>query len=174
MNERIKKLRKYMDLTQQEFADRIGSKRTSIAKYETGTNVPSAAVVSLICREFNVNEEWLRTGIGEMFIEWSRADELSTFVDKLMQSEPDDIRRRFVVAISRLSTSELEVLEKMALHLTAEFAPNTETPLPSQPEEPHRITVEEAEAEYIKAMSERARRQERTALPTTADTRNAG
>lgn len=67
MNERIKKLRKVLDLTQQEFADRIGSKRNTIAKYETNTNIPSAAVISLICREFNVNEEWLRVGIGEMF-----------------------------------------------------------------------------------------------------------
>lgn len=67
MNERLKKLRRTLDLTQQEFADRIGSKRNTIAKYETDTNTPSAAVVSLICREFNVNEDWLRTGEGEMF-----------------------------------------------------------------------------------------------------------
>lgn len=67
MNDRIKKLRKALDLTQQEFADRIGSKRTTIAKYETDTNVPSSAVISLICREFNVSETWLRTGKGEMF-----------------------------------------------------------------------------------------------------------
>lgn len=67
MNERIKKLRRALGLTQQEFADRIGSKRTTIAKYETDTNIPSSAVVSLICREFNVSETWLRTGEGEMF-----------------------------------------------------------------------------------------------------------
>ena len=69
MNERIKKLRRALDLTQQEFADRIGSKRTTIAKYETGTNIPSSAVISLICREFKVSETWLRTGEGEMFVE---------------------------------------------------------------------------------------------------------
>ena len=67
MNERIRKLRRALDLTQQEFADRIGSKRNTIAKYETEANTPSAAVISLICREFNVNETWLRTGEGEMF-----------------------------------------------------------------------------------------------------------
>lgn len=67
MNERIKKLRRSLDLTQQEFADRIGVKRNTIANYETGRNAPIDSVLSLIVREFNVNEEWLRTGNGDMF-----------------------------------------------------------------------------------------------------------
>ncbi len=67
MQERIKKLRKTLDLTQQEFGDRIGIKRNTLANYEIGRNEPIDAVISLICREFNVNETWLRTGEGEMF-----------------------------------------------------------------------------------------------------------
>lgn len=67
MNERIKKLRKALDLTQQEFADKISVKRGAIANYEIGRNIPSDSVISLICREFNVSEEWLRNGTGEMF-----------------------------------------------------------------------------------------------------------
>lgn len=67
MNERIKKLRKILDLTQQEFGDRLGIKRNTIATYESGRNDPIDAVISLICKEFNVNEEWLRGGVGEMF-----------------------------------------------------------------------------------------------------------
>ncbi len=67
MNERIKQLRKNLDLTQQEFSERIGIKRNTIATYESGRNEPIDAVISLICREFNVNEEWLRNGTGEMF-----------------------------------------------------------------------------------------------------------
>lgn len=67
MNERMKELRKALGLTQQEFADKIGIVRGNIATYETGKSKPGDAVVSLICREFNVNEEWLRTGNGEMF-----------------------------------------------------------------------------------------------------------
>lgn len=66
--ERIKKVRKALDLTQQEFADRIGSKRNTVATYEMGRTEPSTAVASLICREFSVSEEWLRTGAGEMFV----------------------------------------------------------------------------------------------------------
>lgn len=71
MKERIRKLRRSLDLTQQEFADKIGMKRNTVANYETGRNDPSASVISLICREFHVNENWLRTGEGgeeNMFI----------------------------------------------------------------------------------------------------------
>ena len=67
MKERIKRIRKELDLTQQEFADRLGIKRGAIANYEIGRNEPVDSVISLICREFNVREEWLRTGEGKMF-----------------------------------------------------------------------------------------------------------
>ena len=67
MNTRIKKLRKALDLTQEAFGNRIGVKRNTVATYELGRNKPIDSVVSLICREFHVNEEWLRTGEGEMF-----------------------------------------------------------------------------------------------------------
>jgi addiction module RelB/DinJ family antitoxin len=67
INKNIKELRKFLNITQQEFADRIGSKRNTVAKYETAANTPSAAVISLICREFNVNETWLRTGEGDIY-----------------------------------------------------------------------------------------------------------
>lgn len=68
MHERIKKLRKALDLTQTEFANRIGSVQNTITGYETGRRIPSNQVIALICREFRVNEEWLRTGNGEMFV----------------------------------------------------------------------------------------------------------
>lgn len=74
MNERIRKLRRTLDLTQQEFAEKLGIKRNTIANYESGRNEPIDAVVSLICREFNVDEEWLRTGNGEMFNKMDAAD----------------------------------------------------------------------------------------------------
>lgn len=69
MKDRIRKIRRDLDLTQQEFADRLGVKRGAIANYEIGRNEPVDSVISLICREFNVNEEWLREGTGDMFIE---------------------------------------------------------------------------------------------------------
>ena len=67
INQRIKKLRKVLDLTQQAFADRLGISRGNIATYETREGSPGNSVIALICREFGVNEAWLRTGKGEMF-----------------------------------------------------------------------------------------------------------
>ncbi|MCI8363421.1 MAG: helix-turn-helix transcriptional regulator [Eubacterium sp.] len=67
MNVRIKEIRKKENLSQQKFADRLGIARGNIAAYEVGKNAPSDAVLSLICREFNINEEWLRTGQGDMY-----------------------------------------------------------------------------------------------------------
>lgn len=67
MDKRLKKLRKELDLTQSAFADRIGMKQNTIATYEMGRSVPSDQAIRSICREFDVNEEWLRNGTGEMF-----------------------------------------------------------------------------------------------------------
>lgn len=87
MKDRIKQLRKALDLTQQEFADKIGIKRNSLANYETGRNTPMDAILISICREFDVNEEWLRTGDGEMFIQVPEDDEIAALVYDLL--EPD-------------------------------------------------------------------------------------
>lgn len=88
MNERLKKLRKALDLTQQEFADRLGVKRNTIAQYEIGRNEPIDAVIVSICREFNVSRKWLCDGVGEMF---APDDDLNDLVSKYGLSEDDRI-----------------------------------------------------------------------------------
>lgn len=113
MYSRIKKLRKALDLTQQEFAGRLGIKRNTVANYETGRNDPIDAVVSLICREFNVNEHWLRTGEGDMFIKLSRDEEIAKFIGNALSDESDTFKKRFISMLSKLSESEWELLEKM-------------------------------------------------------------
>ena len=90
MKERIRKIRRDLNLTQQEFAERIGIKRNTVANYETGRNEPVAAVISLICREFNVNEEWLRHGTGDMFIT-DKPNELDALVMKYGLSDADQV-----------------------------------------------------------------------------------
>lgn len=67
MNTRIRKLRKELDLTQTEFAKAIGLVQNTITSYEKGRLNPSDQTILSICREFNVNETWLRTGEGDMF-----------------------------------------------------------------------------------------------------------
>lgn len=111
MKDRIKKLRKALDLTQQEFADRIGIKRNSYANYETGRNTPIDAIIVSICREFNVNEEWLRNGTGEMFK--SDRDTAIVRLENLLASEPDDsFKHHLINKLADLSPSEWNSLEK--------------------------------------------------------------
>lgn len=70
-----------LDLTQKEFAERLGIKQNSIALIESGKRNTSNQVVLSICREFNVDEKWLRTGIGNMF-NTKIEDDISEIVDK--------------------------------------------------------------------------------------------
>ena len=115
MNERLKKLRKTLDLTQQEFANKIGIARGDIGAYEVGKNAPSDAVISLICKQFNVDENWLRTGEGEMFIKQTRDEQIASFIGTIQSNEDDSFKKRFVSMLSALDESDWEVLEKMVL-----------------------------------------------------------
>lgn len=117
MNERIRKLRRHLDLTQQEFADRLSVKRGAIANYEIGRNEPTDAVISLICREFNVNEEWLRNGTGEMFIEMDKEDQLMEWAGRVLASESSSFKKKFVRMLMSLSEDEWEFLERKAKEL---------------------------------------------------------
>lgn len=91
MNERIKKLRKELKLTQQEFSDKLHIKRNTLANYEIGRNEPIDAVVALICKTYNVNEEWLRSGEGDMFLELSEEDEEAAYVSELLEDSDNDL-----------------------------------------------------------------------------------
>lgn len=81
IGERIKKIRKELDLTQAEFGSRIGSVQNTVTGYESGRRNPSAPVIALICKEFSVCEEWLRNGKGEMF-KPAPSDELDNLARK--------------------------------------------------------------------------------------------
>lgn len=120
MKDRIKKIRKELDLTQQEFADRIGVKRGGIANYEIGRNEPTDSVISLICREFNVNEDWLRTGQGEMFIEQSRNDQMAKLTKQLLNEEEDSFKNRLISVLANLTEEQWQVLAEIAEKLTKE------------------------------------------------------
>lgn len=112
MKDRIKEIRKSHNLTQSEFGERIGIKGNTVTSYETGLRVPSDAVVLSICREFGVNEIWLRTGEGEMFQQLSRDEEIAAFVGRVLSPKGLDIQRRFIAALSQLDEEDWLVLDK--------------------------------------------------------------
>lgn len=119
---RIKEVRDFFDLTQQEFADRLRIKRGAVANYELERNAPIDAVISLICREFNVREAWLRDGTGEMLEIKPRAEELGELVRKLLADRPESFRSRLITSLLRFepNSPEWQILENIYNSIAAE------------------------------------------------------
>lgn len=118
IGKRLRQLRRTLDLTQQEFADKLGIKRNTVASYETKDDrEPVGAVISLICREFNVNEEWLRTGNGEMFVEIDKDEELMRWAGTVLSDSDESFRKRFVNMLRCLDEKDWATLEKIAIML---------------------------------------------------------
>lgn len=177
MKDRIKKIRKELDLTQQEFADRIGIKRGGVANYESGRNEPIDAVISLICREFNVNENWLRTGNGEMFRSTDRHGTIAKFMEQLLLEESGSFKNRLISVLADLNVTEWEILERRMQQLFTDSRTAMEKPINTDhpyeelaPElSPDQMTVEELEEEYIKSRSNSARKTMSFASNTTEE-----
>lgn len=112
LKERLKELRKKLGITQQEFADRIGIKRNSYANYETGRNTPIDAIVKSICREFNVNESWLRTGEGNLFLPEDREAEILRLANKLLTEPDGTFKSTIISAILETNSEDWEALER--------------------------------------------------------------
>lgn len=118
MKDRIKKLRKELDLTQQAFADKIGMKQNTIAQYEMGRTTPSDAIIFSICREFDVNEEWLRTGEGEMFEQMTEQQKILKYTALLLKDKDSVIAnaiQALIVTYEQLDDTSKATLEKIAL-----------------------------------------------------------
>lgn len=96
MNERIKNLRKAYDLSQSAFGDRLGVKQNTVATWEAGTRTPSDALITSICREFGVDEVWLRHGEGEMFRPRSRKDAISAYMGQLLGNQRSEFEEDII------------------------------------------------------------------------------
>lgn len=120
MQDRIKLLRKELNLTQEKFGERLGMKKNSISQIENGVNSLTEQLLVSICREFSVNEKWLRTGEGEMFVSLNRTQHIAQFTADLFKGEKDSFKERLLLALSKLDEEEWKVLEKIANDLTRE------------------------------------------------------
>ena len=114
MNERIKKIRKDLNMTQDEFSSKINLSRNFIAQIEIGTKMPSDRTIKQICREFNVNEVWLRTGLGETYIEVSNDMQIESMFKNIQQSGTNTFKYRLISALAKLDESDWEILKKLA------------------------------------------------------------
>ena len=110
MNERIKELRKHLGLNQTEFGEKIGAKQATVAGWEVKRREPSDLVINTICTTFDVNEEWLRTGEGEMFKE---PDESFITLSGRMEKEGSDFTKELTKILWSLDEEELLLLKKI-------------------------------------------------------------
>lgn len=120
MNERIKKLRQELGLSQDEFGRRLGVTRGAVTNIELNKVEPKPLFVDLICREFNVSETWLRTGEGEMFQPKSRNEELFEFAAKVAEGEAGSIQAQLLAVMARLTDEQWEVLAQIAREFVEE------------------------------------------------------
>ena len=127
MNYRIREIRKDNNLTQTEFGERIGVKGNTITGYENGTRIPSDAIILSICREFNVNEDWLRTGQGEKYLRLSRKETVAAYVGKILGSKVTPLEETLIEFMAETSPQEWEELARIINRFTEKMEkPGTE------------------------------------------------
>ena len=124
MNDRIKELRKELGLSGEKFGERIGVKKAAISKIESGVVGLSDSNILAICREFNVNEDWLRYGTGEMFKDMTLDEEIISFIGDIQWDASNTFKKRFISAISKLNEEEWNVLEKIIVDMASNIEEN--------------------------------------------------
>ena len=114
INDRIKDIRRSTGLSQTDFAERLGTTRGVITNLEGEKTTPNEPFIKLICREFNIDEHWLRTGEGEMRQKLTRNQEIAECMGVVMHDPDDAPRKRFVSIVSKLDVEEWQLLEDIA------------------------------------------------------------
>lgn len=112
--QRVRELRKESGLTLEKFGKHLGVGKTAISKIENGENNLTDQMILAICREYNVDEKWLRTGEGEMFKKLNRQQELAQLTATLFKEEEDSFKSRLIMALAQLNEEEWELLEKIS------------------------------------------------------------
>ena len=112
--QRVRELRKELQLTLEKFGKPLGVGKTAISKIENGDRGLTDQMILAICREYNVDENWLRTGEGEMFKKLNRQQELAQLTATLFKEEEDSFKSRLIMALAQLNEEEWELLEKIS------------------------------------------------------------
>ena len=118
MKERIKAIRKALGLSGERFGEKIGLKRVAISQLETGRTTPTNQTIMSICREFNVSEEWLRNGIGDMFVSVPPDKAIDSFVSKVKKD--NGFKKCFLSTLSKMDESEWDFVEKFMKNVLEE------------------------------------------------------
>lgn len=108
--ERVKEIRKSLNLTLEKFGERLGVTKVAISNIENGNRSLTDQMQKSICREFNISEEWLRDGTGDMFVDLSRDLQLARFFGEVQIDE--GFKKRFVSALSTMTVDEWAFIER--------------------------------------------------------------
>ena len=109
---RIKEIRKGAGLTLEKFGAKIGITAASLSTIENGKSNPSVQTVLMICREFNVNEDWLRYGTGEPFMQLSREETIAEYVGRINGGNITDIEESTIKFMAETPVEEWETLAR--------------------------------------------------------------
>lgn len=120
INSRICRLITELSMTKTSFAKALNLSQPFVSQICTGYSQPSERTILDICREFNVNEQWLRTGEGEMFLKLTRNDEIAAYVSRVMHDESAFYQQKLLLFLSRLSPEMLGKLEEVAAEILSE------------------------------------------------------
>lgn len=114
MKERLKEIRKSNPngKTQETFANYLEISKENISSYESGRRNPSDAFIKLVCGKCNVNEDWLRTGNGEMFMSETKDEQISKMLADVMKSEDGNFKKKLISALAQLDKDGWDKLEE--------------------------------------------------------------
>lgn len=112
--ERVKEVRNKLDLTLENFGKKLGVTKVAISNIERGNRNLTEQMLKSICREFDVSEDWLRTGEGEMFIKLSKQKEIARLSADLFKAEEESFKSRLIMALADMNDDEWRMLENLA------------------------------------------------------------
>ena len=117
MDQRIKQIRKDAGLTQGDFAKRLNISQQTVTAYETGNRVPSNAIITLMCREYDIDENWLRTGEGVMHRVHTIEDALGDLFGAVAADDPDSFRKKVFLGLATLSPEDWATVERILIKM---------------------------------------------------------
>ena len=119
MNTRLKSLRKELHLTQQAFAEALNVSKSTVEGYEYGRLNITDRVISDICRLYNVNEDWLRNGTGEMFQPKDRNSEIADIVAMMFKGDESDFRFQLTKLLYEMDADEIAAFKNIIVKMAA-------------------------------------------------------
>ena len=127
INERISMLIAELGVTKTKFANKLNVSQAFVSKMCSGDSGLSDRTIQDICDRFNVNEDWLRFGEGEMFLQRTREEEIALFLGKVADG-PNNFKKRLISVLANLDEDQWELLADMAEKLAAEAEANEKDP----------------------------------------------